>query len=179
MASLMLDIETLGTQPDTVILTVGAIKFNPASDAEPFDGLYCRLDVNEQLRMGRSVDDSTLEWWNSQKQDVRNEALSDEDRTGLLQFTKELNRAVVGVSEIWAQGPTFDFTILENLYKQLGVPVPWHYWQIRDSRTLFKVVGEPRIPGRDQAHNALADCYYQARGIQQIYKQLNLNNSEK
>ena len=66
---------------------------------------------------------------------------------------------------------TFDFTILENLYRQLGTPVPWHYWQIRDSRTLFKMMPkDPRKEIQSDLHNALADCYYQAKCIQSTFK---------
>ena len=36
----MIDLETLGTSPDTVILTLGAIKFDPYTNVEPSDGLY-------------------------------------------------------------------------------------------------------------------------------------------
>lgn len=167
---LMIDIETLGTRPDCVILTVGAIKFDPASQIEPHTGFYHRLDVDEQLASGRTVDQDTLDWWNTQPVSVRDEALGEEDRTNISQFIKELNKQLVGVKSIWAQGPTFDFVILENLYRQVCAPIPWHYWQIRDSRTLFQVAGDPRVAGRNQAHNALADCYYQAKGVQSIYQ---------
>ena len=53
----MIDLETLGTKPDCVVLTLGAIKFNPYTQTEPDKGLYIRLDVDEQTKMGRSVDD--------------------------------------------------------------------------------------------------------------------------
>ena len=62
----MIDLETLGTKPDGVVLTLGAIKFNPYTQTEPDKGLYIRLDVDEQTKMGRSVDDGTLEWWGKQ-----------------------------------------------------------------------------------------------------------------
>ena len=40
----MIDLETLGVEPDAVIMTVGAIKFDPYSNAEPHGGLYLRCD---------------------------------------------------------------------------------------------------------------------------------------
>ena len=58
-----------------------------------------------------------------------------------------------------------------NLYAQLGQPVPWNYWQIRDSRTLFNML--PKDPRKDvqmDLHNALADCYFQAKSVQKAYK---------
>jgi len=44
----MIDLETLGVEPDSVIITLGAVKFNPFSDEEPNRGLYLRCDVEEQ-----------------------------------------------------------------------------------------------------------------------------------
>ena len=44
----MIDLETLGVEPDSVIVTLGAIKFNPFSDVEPDKGLYLRGDIEEQ-----------------------------------------------------------------------------------------------------------------------------------
>ena len=167
----MIDLETLGTQPDCTVLTLGAIKFNPYIDKEPYDGLYIRLNVDEQTAMNRSVDEGTLQWWAKQDKAVRDEALGDEDRTTLLEFIKQLNKFCVGLDELWCQGPLFDYAILQNLYAQLGQPVPWNYWQIRDSRTLFNML--PKDPRKDvqmDLHNALADCYFQAKSVQKAYK---------
>jgi exodeoxyribonuclease VIII len=80
----------------------------------------------------------------------------------------------VGADSIWAQGPLFDFAILENLYRQYGWPTPWQYWQIRDSRTLFGVHGDPRVKGKVGLHNALEDCVSQASAVQQVYNKLGL-----
>lgn len=170
MSDIMLDIETLSTRPEAVILTIGILKFDPYSDTiDENKGLYLRINVDEQLALDRHVDDNTVEWWGKQADDVRDEALSDENRISLEEFTCQLNRYLVGSTSIWAQGPVFDIVILEHLYKQLGKPAPWNYWQIRDSRTLFGVHGDPRVKGRVGHHNALSDCVYQAEGIQRIY----------
>lgn len=162
----MLDLETLATSPDSVILTFGAIKFNPFnSNEEITDGLYFRIDVDEQIALGRHIDQGTVDWWGKQSEAVREEALGEQDRTGLEQFTKELNKFIVGVDRIWAQGPVFDIVILENLYRQLKKPTPWPYYLIRDSRTLLKALGDTRSGGA-MLHNALADCVSQAQAIQ-------------
>lgn len=166
----MLDLETLSTRPESVILTIGAVKFDPfGKEVDTDSGLYYRVNVDEQLAMDRHVLESTIEWWGKQPEDVRDEALGEHERTSLEDMTVGLNRFLVGVENIWCQGPAFDIVILENLYRQLSKPTPWHFWQIRDSRTLFGVHGDPREKGRTGAHNALIDCYYQARAVQQIY----------
>ena len=62
-----IDIETLGATPDTVVLTIGGIKFDPMADDGLHSQFYYRLDADEQLEMGRSVDDRQhLEWWDKQ-----------------------------------------------------------------------------------------------------------------
>lgn len=171
MMDAMLDIETLSTRPNSVILTLGGIKFNPwDSDADQGQGLYVKPGVDEQLSLGRHVQDETVEWWGRQEETVREEAMGIEGRISLDEMLDQLNRFLVGVDNIWCQGPAFDIVILEDLYRQMGRPTPWQFWQIRDSRTLFSVHGDPREKGRAGAHNALMDCYYQARAVQQIYK---------
>jgi hypothetical protein len=39
---------------------------------------------------------------------------------------------------------------------------------------LFGVHGDPREAGRDQAHNALMDCFYQAEAVQKVYQKNNI-----
>jgi len=169
----MLDLETLGTQPGCVILTLGAVKFNPYDTQEPGPGLYIRPDVDEQIARGREVQEDTLAWWAQQNEEVREEALGTEGRVPVEEMYRQLNRFLVGTNNIWAQGPVFDIAILENLYMQYGWPTPWQFWQISDSRTLFKVHGDPRKK-TELLHNALADCVSQAEAVQKIYADLGL-----
>jgi hypothetical protein len=175
----MLDIETLSTRPESVVLTLGAVKFDPWGNEVAMDsGLYIRLDVDQQLALDRHVQPETVEWWGKQAEEVREEALGEHERTSLEDTAAQLNRFLVGVDNIWCQGPAFDIVILENLYRQLGRPTPWQFWQIRDSRTLFGVHGDPREKGAAGAHNALIDCYYQARAVQQVYTQVGVKKKE-
>jgi hypothetical protein len=172
---IMLDIETLGTRPECVVLTLGAVKFNPYTIDEPGPGLYLRLDADEQIALGREVQEDTLQWWMTQAEDVREEALGEgTDRVKLEDMYKQLNKFLVGCNNIWCQGPAFDMVILENIYRQMGWPTPWQFWQIRDSRTLFGVHGDPREKNKAGLHNALEDCVSQAQGVQQIYSRLEI-----
>ena len=171
MIHAMIDLETLSTNPNATILTVGGVKFDPYTTVEPAQGMYFRVDVDSQTLMGRDVMEETVEWWGKQAEDVREEALGDHDRIDLKYFIKQLNKWSVGVDVFWCQGPLFDYAILQNLYAQLETPVPWNYWQIRDSRTLFGMLPEdPRKGIQMDLHNALADCYFQAKSVQKAYK---------
>ena len=57
----MIDLETLGVEPDSVIMTLGAIKFNPFTDDEPHTPLYLKCDVEEQSeKLNRTIDDNSV-----------------------------------------------------------------------------------------------------------------------
>ncbi len=170
-----IDIETLGTSPDTVVLTIGGIKFDPMADDELHSEFYYRLDVDEQIDMGRTVDEKTLEWWETQSEEVKAEALDTNDRIPVEETLKALNKWLVGVDKIWCQGPVFDIGILENLYKQIGLHHNWPFYIIRDSRTLFSLMDkDPRKEIDFAAHNALADAIVQSLCIQKVYKKLGI-----
>lgn len=171
----MLDIETLSTRPNAVILTIGGVKFNPYSLQPAYQELYLRMDVDQQLADGRDASETTMAWWLKQSESSRIEAFSDENRTDLDSAHRQLNKFLVGVDTIWAHGAVFDIMILENLYTQYSWPIPWQYWQIRDSRTLFAVLGD----NRDKAglHNALDDCRSQAKAVQKIYHDLGIKSA--
>ena len=168
-----IDIETLGTSPNTVVLTIGGIKFNPHEDDGLHSDFYYRLDADEQIEMGRTVDEKTLEWWEKQDEEVKNEALDPNNRVPVEETLRALNKWLVGVDKIWCQGPVFDIGILENLYKQIGLHHNWPFYIIRDSRTLFSLMDkDPRKEIDFAAHNALADAIVQSLCIQKVYKKL-------
>jgi len=168
-----IDIETLGTSPDAVVLTIGGIKFDPTADDGLHSEFYYRIDADEQIEMGRSVMESTLEWWEKQSEEVKAEALEPTGRVPVEETLKALNKWLVGVDKLWCQGPVFDIGILENLYKKIDLHHNWSFWNIRDSRTLFSLVdGDPRKEIDFAAHNALADAIVQSLCIQKVYKEL-------
>ena len=174
MIHAMIDLETLSTNPNAVILTVGGVKFDPTTQMKPYSEMYFRVDVDSQTKMGRDVMQDTVNWWSKQPKQISDEAFSDDNRTSLDEMIKSINKFSVGVDVFWCQGPLFDYAILQDIYKQLGNPVPWQYWQIRDSRTLFSLVPRDLNEKRQDLHNALEDCRFQAKKVQKVYRQLGL-----
>ena len=176
----MIDLETLGVNNDCIILTFGAVKFDPCTSIEPHDPIHIRVDTDEQTALNRTIDDDTLEWWNKQDEQIREEALSEDDRMSLDNFTRIFNKYIVGCNYLWCKGPMFDYAILRDLYVQLDTPVPWAFWQIRDCRTLFGLMTRDQrnfmMEQQNMAHNALADAYFQAQWVQEIYKQFEIKH---
>lgn len=171
----VIDLETLGVLPDTVVLTLGAAKFNPHNTAGTTNQLYFKFSVDEQLAAGRTIDQDTLDWWCRQPSEVHREAMTDDDRIGVAQGLAQLTKFLVGVDDIWCQGPVFDIVILENMFRQNQMHIPWQYWQIRDSRTLFKFLDfdprrEIRKTSESAHHNALDDAITQACAVQRCYR---------
>ena len=113
----MIDIETLDTQPSSVVLSVGAVKFDPFGGQEPFAKTLWRPSVDEQLLAGRTTSESTLEWWSRQEEHIRESTFTEQGRVDLSVFFKDLNKFLVGVDKVWCQGPQFDMVILEDLFK--------------------------------------------------------------
>jgi len=63
---------------------------------------------------------------------------------------------------IWAQGPHFDCTILENAYKKCNIPLPWKFWNVRDCRTILDISSvKLRDISGEYPHHSLYDCYKQ------------------
>lgn len=174
---IMVDLETLDFKPSSVILTLGAIKFDPYSNAEPYDPLYLRFDIDGQTAIGRTISESTIEWWGQQEESVREEALGEKGRVSVEDGIDQFHKFVWNSDAIWAQGPQFDIVIIENLYQMLDKSFPWRHGQVKDSRTLFTLGVDPELQKGDQAHNALVDAYWQAKGVQNVYRKLGLKNS--
>ena len=166
----MIDIETLATTPDAVVMSVGAVKFDPHTGT-PYNKTLWRPDIDEQTERDRHVSESTLEWWAKLPQHIQDDAFSEDSRIPVTEFMKELNRYCVGADKIWCQGPQFDMLILENLYIQWGHHFGWQFWQVMDCRTLFQLMPvDPRKAIQQDLHSADADAYYQAIGVQQCYE---------
>ena len=88
----MIDIETLSTTPDAVVMSVGAVKFDPKATRPPTNKTLWRPDIDEQTERDRHVSESTLEWWSKQPAHIQEDAFSDDHRVEVLSFMKELNR---------------------------------------------------------------------------------------
>lgn len=172
MTDVMIDIETAGDCDNAIVLTLGAAKFDLNSLSGPGDSLYMRINIEEQEQLGRVRTASTVAWWDTQPIDVREEAWSPYDRQPVVTAMTQLTDFVKGASTVWSQG-SFDIKILENLYQQIGLRKPWRYNVIRDSRTLFKTVGDFRDRNATGLHNALVDAHHQIIGVQRCMSMIN------
>ena len=166
----MVDMETMAVSPRTVILSLGAVHFDPFSD-EIIDEIYFKIDLDDQDKLGREIDPNTLDWWAKQDPVIMEEAFSPDNRISVLEALDRFHKFAWGCDKFCSHGATFDLVILEDLYRQHNKPLPWSYWQLRDTRTLFDLGFDPCMP-IESKHDALQDARRQAVGVQNVFSQL-------
>jgi exodeoxyribonuclease VIII len=167
---LMVDMETMAVSPNAVVLSLGAVQFDPYRDGYGLS-IYFRIDLDDQDALGREIDPGTLDWWAKQDPTIMEEAFSPDNRISLVDAMDQFHKFAWGCDAFWSHGATFDLVILENIYRQLNKPVPWNYWQLRDTRTLFDLGLDPEMP-QGNKHDALQDAIRQSVGVQNIYRKL-------
>jgi hypothetical protein len=167
---LMIDLEGLATGPDATILTIAAQAFDPFGKGFYEQSYYARVTLESQEN--RVIDDDTIAWWATQPAVVRDEAFNEEDRIPLDEALDGLGKLIWHSKMIWAQGPTYDMNILEHAYKSYRKPLPWKYFMVRDSRTIFSCWPDQPIP--PTSHHALEDCRRQIGMLQNTLKYLNV-----
>lgn len=174
---IMVDLETLATTPNAVILTIAGIRFrynrNYESITNPYemDYFYCRVDT--ECQTNRHIDENTVVWWAKQDDNVKAEAFSSEDRLSLEDAMTAFNYWASGADRYWANGAAFDFPILETANASLGFTSPWNYWQAMDARTVYKLVPNHYNPQQSK-HHALYDCLNQIQKLNDCIKKLNI-----
>ena len=166
----MIDIEGLGTGPDTTILTIAAQSFDPLGTGWYDRHYYARVTLESQP--DRSIQQGTIDWWATQPTAAREEAFGETDRIPLDQALDELGKLIWHSKRIWAQGPTYDMNILEHAYKSYNKPIPWQFYSVRDSRTVYSLW--PDLPRPPTSHHALEDCRRQIELLQKTLEHLNV-----
>jgi hypothetical protein len=169
---MMLDMETMAVSPNAVVLSLGAVHFNPWGNGYG-EKIYFRIDLDDQDKLNREIDPNTIEWWSKQDPLIMEEAFSPDNRVPLVDAMDQFHKFAWGCDAFWSHGATFDLVIIENLYRQLGKGLPWQYWQLRDTRTLFDLGFDPDMP-KGGKHDALQDAIRQAVGVQNIYSKMKI-----
>jgi hypothetical protein len=171
---LMIDLETLDVTPTASILTIGAVRFDPFGDDvnEPkCDKFYVTVDLDSCDRLGLTVSDSTLEWWASQSKEAQAAAFDPTGRIDVVDAFNQLYKFSWGAKRVWSHGASFDVPICENVYRKIQKAIPWQFWEVRCTRTLFDLGINPNRPPVLK-HHALEDAWNQAVGVQNVFKTL-------
>ena len=175
----MIDIETLSTRPNAVILTIGAIKFDrkgPLKKLEEMDQFYVRISKESCELSGMIIDEGTVQWWSRQDKEIQYEALENPvDRLEIKDALVKLKEWIGHSTLIWGNGSDFDCTILTEAYKLCNLKPPWSFWNTRDVRTAFDFgkVHVWDLPDNFK-HHPVHDCYRQIIGLKRSLENLKL-----
>lgn len=188
MNHIMVDIETLDTVQSAVVLSIGAVAFDPHSKelGEKFYVEFTEDLANQQIK-GRTISADTVQWWMMQSDAARSIfARRDEDdlitpkpanpavrmstEHGLNEFSQFIARHGGKKVELWGNGADFDNVIIGSLYDSFDLLKPWSYGKNRCYRTMKRIFGE-NVPLVRQGvhHNGLDDAITQAVHLQEIF----------
>ena len=169
---IMLDLETLATTPNAQVLTIGAVKFDPNGDDftdQSCETLYIKVDIESCNDLNLEINDDTVAWWGQQSEEAQEEAFGEEGRVSIQDAFAQLHKFCWGSKYVWSHGAAFDVPICENIFRKLNKAIPWQFWDVRCTRTLFDLGMVPYKPSVT-AHHALVDAYNQVLGVQSITK---------
>lgn len=155
----MVDLETLGNGSNAVILSIGAVEFDPDTDTLGRE-FYVLVDPQSCVDAGLQVDVGTVVWWMKQ---------SDQARSAFNRKGYPLDEALAHFTDwypagapLWGNGATFDNVIMTNAYKACGMDQPWKFWDDRCYRTLKNLLPNITLDRKGTHHNALDDAKTQA-----------------
>ena len=180
---LMIDLETMGKNPDAPIISIGAIFFDPQTgDMGPEFSKTIDLDT-----AGGVIDRDTIKWWLKQSREAQSALLTDEIPLddALLQLREFIDEnSGEFFVQVWGNGANFDNVILRRSYERQGIPCPWRYCNDRDVRTIVELGkaidfdARTAIPFEGERHNALDDARYQAKYVSAIWQKLIPNQAD-
>lgn len=174
----MVDLETLGTQPYSPILSIGACAFRLDEAGPIVDVFYQAVDLESSLDLGMRPSGGTIKWWVQQDEAARARAFHDPEAVklplALDAFTDWLNSRPL---KMWGNSARFDLGLLEAAYKLCSKEVPWQFWDERCYRTVKSLPGAKKVNLLRFGihHNALDDAISQAVHLRQLYTKLGLN----
>lgn len=172
-SDLMVDIETLGTTPDALILSIGAVFFD--RETRELGPTFHQHILPSTDRDGQ-IDADTVMWWMGQSDEARKALKVGQEKASpagsviytLTCFTHQhCNPSKVNV---WSLPAAFDLVLLDSLHRRHRMSTVWDHWQHRCLRTVVseqRGVPVPR-PKPSTAHDALADAVAQAHWLMEI-----------
>lgn len=180
MINIMVDLETLDTGPDAVVISIGAVAFDPET-RKLGNTFYMEMseDIDAQQRLGRTISGETLLWWMGQSAEsktvfAKDGSVSPDVRATTYEVLQKFRAFVEahGADKVmlWGNGANFDNVILRTLYSAFGMEAPWKFYNDRCYRSVKDLairLGEPDFPTRiGTHHNALDDAITQAVYLQ-------------
>lgn len=176
-ASVMVDLETTGTQPDRHgILQIAAVRFDLMTmEIDGADTFQACLT----LPTHRHWMEDTRRWWLKDKRELLEKLMNQQE-----EWVDVLKRfqAWVGPSkpQFWSKPVSFDFMFLSSYFADAGLANPFHYRYANDLNSFMRGMYFPRQPPHTEwnvktegeAHDALNDVFHQLHVLFKNYDEV-------
>lgn len=182
---IMLDLETLGSKPGSVIVAIGATVMDLTRPyVASTDSFYSVVDPQSCVDTGMTIEAGTVLWWMKQSESARGAIAGERVER------KHINKALLDFSawikhqhsmdtrhpgtpvRVWGNGATFDNVLLRIAYEKTCLQAPWSYRDDMCYRTMKNLFPEAAagVAANTGAHHALADATFQAEVLHAIFE---------
>jgi hypothetical protein len=179
----MIDTETLGRTPGSVVRSVAAVEFDPQTGETGRQKVW-KIDLTDSIRYSFKVEASTLKWWMMQSDEARREFVEGAE-TPLEDFLEDFMQFIAATDEgndftLWCLQLDFDVAMLRSMYSWYNLNVyrcdeevlPWNFRKVRDVRPYMDALDNagllpPKVADR---HTPLADCLAQINCVHLVEK---------
>jgi exodeoxyribonuclease VIII len=165
--NVMVDLETMARATNSVICSIGAVKFT--LDDDIIDTFYCTVDATDCKRYGLVVETSVINWWKNQPREVLDSLRKDTLplKEALTKFSKWYGSRSLPT---WGNSVAFDNVILQSAYEACGMSRPWKHWDDRCYRTMKNIINIDAGEREGTHHNALDDAIFQTKHLLKILR---------
>ena len=178
------DVETLGKESNSVMLSMAAIYFDPETKPSYEDlynsAFFVKFDVEDQVRrLDRKIGKTTMQWWAKQCDIVKtkslkpNKALDVKFEDGYKAMRDWAASKKDDQCYVWARG-NLDQLVLDSFEEQLEIKPIWPFNRWRDVRTAIDILYNTSngycpvnykgfsAEAKVIKHNPVDDCAYDA-----------------
>ena len=107
--------------------------------------LYQTIKTKSQVeKYGLVVNAETVRWW-SQQGDFAKQMLEAKDKIDVEDHCQHfvdwcIARGLTQKTMVYIRAPHFDFTIMDNIFSKVGLPIPFNTFKVRDVRSIIDAV---------------------------------------
>lgn len=169
MNMIMFDLETLSTEPNAAIASIGLVVFN---EKEVIDKVQLNVDIESSINAGLHVSGSTLKWWFKQDKKAIDPTFNDPN---ILDLKRALGVVTASYYEyecedVYGNGSIADIQWLNSAYKAIGKRQPWNYYNEMCYRTIRRHLPAVEFDYVGTSHVAVDDAENQARYLIKVMR---------
>jgi DNA polymerase III epsilon subunit-like protein len=167
--AVMVDLETMSTESDASIISIGAVRFwlnVKQTEFTPDQLFYTAVSLKSSQEAGLHIKADTVMWWLGQDPEARNAFKNPVSLASALGNFYEF--VPNPTTYIFGNGAAYDNVVLHNAYKAINHKYPVSYKYDVCYRTMCKLDNAPPPAFEGTKHNALDDAKAQTRHLMEL-----------